>query len=124
VPTAFVSGRRLQIDYLKRYAGKLARIPWQAYDTNLFRYQYFNSWLLPKRAFKKAWRIARSAQIIERNWKSNFSTSPDDAVWPNGYCDLVFPCTSLSIPERSENCLMIFTARRSSRNADTRFRCC
>jgi asparagine synthase (glutamine-hydrolysing) len=72
VPTAFVSRRRLQIDYLKRYAGKLARIPWQAYDTNLFRYQYFNSWLLPKRALKKAWRIARSAHVIERNWEVQF----------------------------------------------------
>jgi asparagine synthase (glutamine-hydrolysing) len=72
VPTAFVSRRRLQIDYLKRYAGQLARIPWQAYDTNLFRYQYFNSWLLPKRALKKAWRIARSAHVIERNWEVQF----------------------------------------------------
>ena len=38
VPTAFVKGRRLQIDYLKRFAPDLARIKWQAYDTNLYRY--------------------------------------------------------------------------------------
>jgi asparagine synthase (glutamine-hydrolysing) len=72
VPTAFVSGRRLQIDYLKRNAEQLARIPWQTYDTNLFRYQYFNSWLLPKRALKKAWRIARGKPLIERNWEVQF----------------------------------------------------
>ena len=59
VPSTFVSRRRLQIDYLKRYAPDLARIKWQVYDTNLFRYQFFNSWLLPKRAVKKAWRLLR-----------------------------------------------------------------
>lgn len=57
VPSEYMSGRRLQIDYLKRFAPDLARITWQVYDTNLYRYQYFNTWLLPKRALKKAWRI-------------------------------------------------------------------
>lgn len=69
VPSEFVRGRRLQIDYLKRSASDLARIPWQAYDTNLFRYQHFDSWLLPKRALKKAWRIVKGKQVIERNWE-------------------------------------------------------
>lgn len=72
VPSEFVSQRRLQIDYLKRFAPDLARITWQVYDTNLFRYQYFNSWLWPKRALKKAWRIATRQKIIERNWEVQF----------------------------------------------------
>ena len=72
VPSQFVRGRQLQIDHLKRFAPDLARITWQAYDASLFRYQHFNSWLLPKRAFKKAWRILTRKQNIERNWEVQF----------------------------------------------------
>lgn len=72
VPSEYVSGRRLQIDYLKRFAPDLARITWQVYDTNLYRYQYFNTWLLPKRALKKAWRILTGKKIVERNWEVQF----------------------------------------------------
>jgi asparagine synthase (glutamine-hydrolysing) len=72
VPTEFVSQRRLQIDYLKSYAPDLARIKWQVYDTNLWRYQHFHTWLLPKRALKKAWRTLRSKPVIERNWEVQF----------------------------------------------------
>ena len=72
VPSRFVSGRRLQIDFLKRFAPDLARITWQVYDTNLFRYQHSNSWLLPKRAFKKGWRVLTKKRIIQRNWEAQF----------------------------------------------------
>jgi asparagine synthase (glutamine-hydrolysing) len=69
VPSEFVRGRRLQIDYLKRFAPDLARVPWQVYDANLFRYQHFNTWHLPKRAIKKVWRMARRRPVVERNWE-------------------------------------------------------
>ncbi|MGH7410397.1 MAG: hypothetical protein ACREJ6_04960, partial [Candidatus Methylomirabilis sp.] len=72
VPTEFVAGRRLQIDYLKRFAPDLARIRWQAYDTNLFWYPYFSSWLLPKRAVKKGIRLLTRKHVIERNWEVQF----------------------------------------------------
>ena len=72
VPSSFLCGRRLQIDYLKRYAPDLARITWQARDTNLYRLQYFNTWLLPKRALKKAWRVLSGKHVIERNWEVQF----------------------------------------------------
>lgn len=72
VPSEFVSQRRLQIDYLKTYAPDLARIKWQVYDTNLWRYQHFHSWLVPKRALKKAWRILGRQSVIERNWEVQF----------------------------------------------------
>lgn len=71
-PTHFVSGRRLQIDYLKRFAPDLARITWQVYDANLFNYQHFNTWLLPRRALKKAWRALRGQKVLERNWEVQF----------------------------------------------------
>jgi hypothetical protein len=73
LPTEYVRGRRLQIDYLKRYAPDLARIRWQAYDTNLYRYRYFDSLLLPSRAFKKAKRLWKGTTAVERNWEIQFS---------------------------------------------------
>jgi hypothetical protein len=73
VPTKYVAKRQLQIDYLKRFAPALARITWQAYDSNLFWQRHFNSWLLPKRAFKKVGRLAaRSQQQPQRNWEVQF----------------------------------------------------
>lgn len=50
LPTAHVEARRLQIEYLKRFAPDLARIKWQARDANLYTYHRFGSWHLPKRA--------------------------------------------------------------------------
>lgn len=72
VPSGFMHKRQLQIDYLKRFAPDLAKISWQVYDTNLYHYHYFNSWLLPKRLLKKAWRILTRQQVIERNWEVQF----------------------------------------------------
>jgi asparagine synthase (glutamine-hydrolysing) len=72
VPSAFVSQRRLQIDYLKQVAPDLAWIKWQPFDTNLYRYHHFHTWLLPKRAWKKAWRLIRRKTVISRNWEVQF----------------------------------------------------
>jgi hypothetical protein len=73
VPTKYVAKRQLQIDYLKRFAPALARITWQAYDSNLFWQRHFNSWLLPKRAFKKVGRVvSRRQQQRQRNWEVQF----------------------------------------------------
>ena len=77
VPTAYLRGRRLQIDYLKRYAPALARVPWQAYDADLYHYQQFHSWRLPRRALKKggralAQRLLGKPPVIERNWEAQF----------------------------------------------------
>lgn len=69
VPVEMLSGRRLQIAYLCRFAPDLARITWQQYDANLFRYQHFHTWQLPRRALKKAWRTLMQHHVIERNWE-------------------------------------------------------
>ncbi len=74
VPTDFVRGRRLQIDYLKRFAPDLAGIKWQKYDTDLYRCRHFDTWLLPKRALKKVCRILSRRRVIERNWEVQFLT--------------------------------------------------
>lgn len=72
VPTEFVKDRKLQVEYLKRYAPDLARIPWQVYDANLYWYRYFNSLLLPKRALKKTLRKLSRKPVIQRNWEVQF----------------------------------------------------
>ena len=72
VPTQYVSHRKLQIDYLKRFAPDLARINWQVYNANLYMYPYYNSLLLPQRIINKTWRTIRKKKILERNWEVQF----------------------------------------------------
>lgn len=72
VPSTYVTGRRLQIDYLKRFAPCLARIKWQAYDTNLLWHKHYNSLLLPKRLMKKAMRAVGHNRPPARNWEVQF----------------------------------------------------
>jgi asparagine synthase (glutamine-hydrolysing) len=72
VPSHQVSRRSLQIEYLKRHAPDLARITWQAYQTNLYRAAHFDTWLLPARAVKKAVRLLSARRDPERNWEVQF----------------------------------------------------
>ena len=72
VPSDFVRERRLQVDYLKRFAPDLARISWQVFDANLYSYQHYQTWLLPKRVFKKLRRVFSSRPEIHRNWEAQF----------------------------------------------------
>ncbi len=71
VPSGHVAGRRLQIEYLKRYAPDLARITWQQSGRDLFNDQpgLFD---LPRRAWRKGWRMATGQKVIERNWEVQF----------------------------------------------------
>jgi asparagine synthase (glutamine-hydrolysing) len=72
VPSHFLAGRQFQMDYLKRFAPHLARIPWQVYDANLYQVQWFNTLLLPKRILKKLGRVLRGKNVPERNWEVQF----------------------------------------------------
>ncbi|MCK9246556.1 MAG: hypothetical protein M0P11_06335 [Anaerolineaceae bacterium] len=72
VPGEMVVGRKLQIDYLKRYAPDLAKVNWQPYNANLYQYQNFNTWLLPHRAIQKLKRILFPQPITQRNWEVQF----------------------------------------------------
>jgi hypothetical protein len=76
VPTEFVAGRQLQIDYLKRYAPDLARIAWQAGGANLYHYRSARYWKLPLRVAAKAGRILTGKKGLQRNWEVQF-LSPD-----------------------------------------------
>jgi hypothetical protein len=79
VPSEFVAGRRLQIDYLKRFAPDLAGIKWQPYGADLFHYQDFNPLDLPKRAAGRLWRTLSGKQVIERNWEAQFGGERGEA---------------------------------------------
>lgn len=72
VPTEMVRGRRLQIEYLKRHAPAFARIPWQPYEANLFRYRHSHWWMTPVRAWRKLRRAVTGEKPIQRNWEVQF----------------------------------------------------
>jgi asparagine synthase (glutamine-hydrolysing) len=72
VPTAMVAGRRLQIDYLRRFAPDLARVTWEARDVDLFRLDRIAPDVLVRRGLRKAWRIVRRRRPIQRNWEAQF----------------------------------------------------
>jgi hypothetical protein len=72
VPTAYVSGRRLQIDYLRRYAPDLARIPWQVTGRDLFHDGRKDAWDAARRAARKGQRQLSGRKIVERNWEVQF----------------------------------------------------
>lgn len=74
VPTEQVAGRGLQIELLRRFAPDLARVPWQAFGTDLFRLRHWNTWMLPWRVARKAARmIRRGNPAAQRNWEVQFS---------------------------------------------------
>jgi asparagine synthase (glutamine-hydrolysing) len=73
VPSHLLIGRRLQVDYLKRFAPDLARVTWQVYDANLYQYQHFRTWLLPKRVVKKMRRVLTRQRPPQRNWEVQFA---------------------------------------------------
>ncbi len=72
LPSRQVKGRRLQIDYLKRFHRDLAWITWDVTDSSLYFRQYYDTWLLPKRAWKKLRRMASGRRHVGRNWEVQF----------------------------------------------------
>lgn len=72
VPSSFLVGRRLQVEYLKRYAPTLARVTWQAYGANLYLYRYINARWWPWRAAGKLSRVLTGRKPIQRNWEAQF----------------------------------------------------
>lgn len=72
VPTEFVRGRRLQIDYLRRYAPDLASVPWQVTGQSLFHSRQNTRFDVALRALRKGWRLVRGRRVIERNWEVQF----------------------------------------------------
>ena len=72
VPTSYVSGRRLQIDYLRRFAPELARVPWQETGRSLFAGDGFDARHLGRRVVRKARAVLGRKRVLERNWEVQF----------------------------------------------------
>jgi hypothetical protein len=69
LPGDLLTGRRLQIDHLRRHDPDLARIEWQAVETDLFGLRHERTWRLPRRAARRAWRRLRPPPGPHRNWE-------------------------------------------------------
>ncbi|MBL7849462.1 MAG: hypothetical protein JNN04_01080 [Cyclobacteriaceae bacterium] len=77
-PEAHLSGRKLEIEYIKRKSSSLAKIPWQkVYPCNLYNYSEFNSlgiriaraWLKGKRQFRSH---VLGKRADANNWELQF----------------------------------------------------
>ena len=81
VPTSYVARRRLQIDYLKRFAPDLARIPWQVTGRDLFSRGGVDPAGLARRVWRKGRAQLTHTRPIERNWEVQF-------LWDGGRAGL------------------------------------
>lgn len=84
VPEEYLSGRQIQIEYIKMKNPKLAEIAWQPYDPlNLYSYKKINSTRrLSFRILNKGKRIIRERilndKITTRNWEIQFTGKEND----------------------------------------------
>lgn len=80
VPEEHLAGRKIQIEYLKRKAPKLAKITWQDHRPfNLYNYQWNKTpWNLPYRINNKAKVILNNNYFIQRNWELQFIGENND----------------------------------------------
>jgi rhodanese-related sulfurtransferase len=80
VPEEYLSKRKIQIEYLKRYAPQLAKIVWQEQKPfNLFNYQWNKvPYNIPYRVFNKAKRSLSNRRYIQRNWELQFLGSANE----------------------------------------------
>ena len=79
IPERYLDGRKIQIEYIKKYCPEVARIPWQKYyPLNLYQYQWFNHPVYyPVRGIRKVKRLLqeylfKSHDLVTRNWELQF----------------------------------------------------
>ena len=80
VPEQYLSGRQIQIAYLKKRMPELAKITWQDHRPfNLYNYHWNKiPWNIPYRAYNKLSRILKKQTIIQRNWELQFLGSNNE----------------------------------------------
>ena len=81
VPGKYLSGRQIQIAYLKKRMPSLAKIMWQEHRPfNLYNYEWdrkpFN---LPYKVYDKLKRMVYSKPTIQRNWELQFLGNYNDS---------------------------------------------
>jgi hypothetical protein len=74
VPEIYLSKRKIQIEYLKRYSPSLAKIVWQENKPfNLINYHWNKApYNIPYRLFSKLKRTVSPREFIQRNWELQF----------------------------------------------------
>jgi hypothetical protein len=74
VPEKYLSGRQIQIEYLKMRLPALAKITWQDHRPfNLYQYQWDKRpWNLPYKILDKIRRNLAPKPLIQRNWELQF----------------------------------------------------
>lgn len=80
VPEKYLSGRQIQIEYLKLRMPALAAIAWQDHRPfNLYYYQWDKKpWNLPYKIYDKLKRTVASKQLVQRNWELQFLGESND----------------------------------------------
>ena len=80
VPEEYLSKRKIQIEYLKRYAPQLAKIVWQEQKPfNLFNYKLNKlPYNIPYRALNKVKRTFSTRDYVQRNWELQFLGSDNE----------------------------------------------
>ena len=80
IPEKYLSGRQIQIEYIKKRMPELAKITWQAQRPyNLYNYSK-NKFPrnIPYRIFHKSKQILSSKMIVQRNWELQFLGKEND----------------------------------------------
>ncbi len=77
IPNEFLKNRKIQIQYIKSMAPNLAKIPWQVYDLNLYKFKYFNNLYFLRRVYRFLFRkikenLFTSSIVVQRNWEIQF----------------------------------------------------
>lgn len=77
LPEEYLKDRKIQIAYIKKKAPLLARIPWQAYDLDLYNFHRFNTVYFPRRLFRYVkrnigYKIFKNRKPVTRNWELQF----------------------------------------------------
>jgi hypothetical protein len=78
VPEKYLAARQIQIEYIKRQAPEIAKIPWQTFHPcNLYNYQSFGTAkYLPYRLWRKSGQLwnekVRGKRVVIRNWENQF----------------------------------------------------
>jgi hypothetical protein len=80
LPETYLSGRKIQIEYLKRRAPKLSKITWQDHRPfDLHNYQWNKTpWNLPYRFYAKTKTALSGKGLIQRNWELQFLGEQND----------------------------------------------
>jgi asparagine synthase (glutamine-hydrolysing) len=87
VPFNQLSGRKIQVEYLKKYHPDLAKIKWQEYNSNLYWYKIFNNRNIFFRIINKLKRTFSSNKLVVRNWELFYLNSEGKSMLKKNIVD-------------------------------------